>query len=287
VSSEVRCLGAGDEALLFAFLEQHLDSSLFLLSNAERGGLVDRGEQFQGTYAAHLEEGVVTAVASHAFSGNVLVQGELGLAEAARLATKTSGRPVKGIIGPLALVYGTRSALGLDDAPVARALDDRLFVLELERLRVPALLGAAGIEFRSPTDSEVTSVLVAWRAAYHAEVLGALPSPELQARALGEMESLHRAKRCWVLARSGVPVALTGFNATTHGVVQVGGVYTPPELRKNGYARSALAGSLLLAREQGYTRSTLFTSVDNAGAVRAYTALGYEAVGDFALLLFR
>ena len=90
-----------------------------------------------------------------------------------------------------------------------------------------------------------------------------------------------------MLTRRGELVSFTGFNAKTRGIVQVGGIYTPPAHRRNGYARAAVAASLLLAREQGATRSTLFTDVENEGAVRAYTTLGYRAVGDFCLLLLR
>ena len=54
MSGEVRVLGAGDEELLFSFLEKHLESSVILVSNAERGGLVDRGEPNQGTYVANI-----------------------------------------------------------------------------------------------------------------------------------------------------------------------------------------------------------------------------------------
>ena len=135
MAGEVRILGAGDERLLLSFLENHLDSSIFLLSNAERGGLVDRGEALQATYAAYLRDGAITAVAAHGWNGNVLVQGDEGLEAAAVSAVSASGRPVNGIIGPRALAMRTRAALGLDDAPVARALENRLFVLDLGKLR--------------------------------------------------------------------------------------------------------------------------------------------------------
>lgn len=80
---------------------------------------------------------------------------------------------------------------------------------------------------------------------------------------------------------------MTGFSAKTRGIVQVGGVYTPPELRRNGYARAAVGASLLHERERGAKRSTLFTGSDNTGALRAYTTLGYRPIGDFELLFFR
>jgi GNAT superfamily N-acetyltransferase len=287
MSGEVRILGAGDEPLFFTFLEKRLESSLFLVSNAERGGLVDRGEALQATYAANVVDGTITAVAAHGWNGNLLVQGDLGLEAAAELATRTSRRAIKGIIGPLALVRRARSSLGLDSAPVARDFADRLFVLELARLRVPALLDDPDIAFRVPTESEVNESLGTWRAAYHEEVLGSERTPELEEQAVRAVNGWRRAERCWVLTRRGVPVSFTALNASTRGIVQVGGVYTPPALRRNGYARAAVAGSLLLARERGATRSTLFTNVENDGAIRAYTTLGYEAIGEFGLLLLR
>jgi GNAT superfamily N-acetyltransferase len=290
MAGEIRVLGAGDEALLFSFLEARLESSIFLVSNAERGGLVDRGEPLQATYAAHVVGGVITAVAAHGWNGNVLVQGDVGVEDAARAAvaaTMAVGRNVRGIIGPRVLVQRTRTALDLDGAPVARALDDRLFVLELAKLRVPAVLEDRRLEFRAPTAAEVAEPLAGWRAAYHEEVLGTSLTPELVKQAFDEVSGWRHRNACWVLARDGVPVSFTGFNASARGVVQVGGVYTPPALRRNGYGRAAVAGSLLLARSEGATRSTLFTAVDNDGAVRAYTTLGYEAVSDFGLLLFR
>ena len=112
-------------------------------------------------------------------------------------------------------------------------------------------------------------------------------TPELEEQAFHDVNGWRLGGNSWVLTRHGVPVSYTAFNAKTRGIVQVGGVYTPPALRRNGYARAAVAASLLLAREQGFTRSTLFTSIDNDGAVRAYTTLGYRAVSDFCLLLFR
>jgi predicted GNAT family acetyltransferase len=65
-----------------------------------------------------------------------------------------------------------------------------------------------------------------------------------------------------------------------------GGVYTPPKLRGRGYGRAVVAGSLCDARKQGSRRSVLFTRGTNVAAQRAYRALGYEVLGDFALVLF-
>ena len=82
----------------------------------------------------------------------------------------------------------------------------------------------------------------------------------------------------------GKPVAMTGFNARLPEVVQIGGVYTPPELRGNGYAKLAVALHLIEARTAGATRAVLFAASESAA--RAYIAIGFQPAGQFSLLLF-
>jgi predicted GNAT family acetyltransferase len=80
-------------------------------------------------------------------------------------------------------------------------------------------------------------------------------------------------------------VSYSVFNATLPEIVQIGGVWTPSELRGRGYARSVVAGSLLAAREQGVRRAVLFADPLNAAARAAYLALGFRIVGDYGLVL--
>jgi len=63
----------------------------------------------------------------------------------------------------------------------------------------------------------------------------------------------------------------------------VGGVWTPKALRGRGYARCAVAGSLLLARAEGARRAILFTNTGQAA--RAYEALGFTRIGEYGLLV--
>ena len=63
-------------------------------------------------------------------------------------------------------------------------------------------------------------------------------------------------------------------NARAADTVQVGGVWTSPELRGRGHARAVVAGALLVARSAGARRGVLFTGERNIPALRAYRALG-------------
>lgn len=286
VPSELRRLRAGDEPLLFDFLDRYIDTSLFLISNVEHAGLEDRGRHLEGTYVAHVEDGQLTAVACHCWNGNLLLQGDRGLEEAVLGAIDRTGRDVKGLMGPVALVKRARSALGLDAAKARLEESERLFTLDLNALEVPPLLSAPHIEFRVPTAAEVVGPLAEYRKEYLVETLHRAETPDLLATARAQMEGWHRAKTLWVLADAGRVVSMTGFSANARGVALVGGVYTPAELRGRGYARAAVAGSLLYARSQGSRRSVLFTPESNIPAQKTYRALGYEDVGDWGLVLF-
>jgi predicted GNAT family acetyltransferase len=88
----------------------------------------------------------------------------------------------------------------------------------------------------------------------------------------------------WVLAVEGKPVARSAFSGQLPDTVQIGGVYAPPELRRRGYGRGVVAGSLVDARARGVTRAILFT--ENPAARAAYLALGFRVVGDYGIVLF-
>ena len=284
---ELRVLSPGDEARLLEFLSAHIETSLISISNVERVGLVDRGEPFQATYVARFDAaGAITAVAGHAWNGNILLQGDAGLEPAVKRAVEVTGRPVRGLIGAWALVCRARRALGLESTPGSHDGPELLYSLSLNELRVPPLLSRSDVALRTPSAAETRDTLVGWRVAYDIETLGSLRTPELEQRACRMLEGWLAAGTLWVLTVGGELVAMTGFNAQARGIVQVGGVFTPESRRGRGYARAAVAGSLKLALARGAARSLLFTSETNHAARRAYEALGYRVIGDFGLVLF-
>jgi ribosomal protein S18 acetylase RimI-like enzyme len=285
---EIRVLGAGDEARLDAFLARHASSSMFLRSNLRAAGIVDHGRTYQATYAAALFEDQVVAVSAHAWNGVLLLQAPRSLETVARLAIDRTGRRVAGLAGPWPQVVAARAAVGLAGAPARMESREDLFDLDLDRLVVPAPLAADGGELvcRPPRDGEI-GLLATWRARFHVEVLGAADDLRLRQATRIEIEASVREEKAFVLLDRGQPAAFSGFNARLPDAVQVGGVYTPPQLRGRGYARAAVAGSLVAARAAGAARATLFTGVDNLAARKAYLALGFVITGDYGLVLFR
>jgi predicted GNAT family acetyltransferase len=283
--TEPSILGPEHAAELESFLRERAETSMFLRSNLRRAGMVDRGQPYQGTYVAWLEGGRITGVVAHYWSGFVSVQAEREPGALLRRALATSSRKVVGVSGPYAQVQAVIEQAGLADR--RRALDGRevLFILELARMQVPAELASGAVRCRKPAEADLPG-LIAWRAAYMAEALGQPASAETQATAAREVPARAREGGMWMLEAEGRPVAMTSFNAELPDMVQVGGVYTPPELRGRGYGRAVVAGSLLEARATGVARSVLFTGHDNLPAQAAYRALGYQAKGEFALVMF-
>jgi RimJ/RimL family protein N-acetyltransferase len=283
---ELRLLGPGDEGPLDAFLARHADTSMFLRSNARSAGLTDRGEPMQATYVAAVVGGKIAGVAAHCWNGMVLVQApETGHAGAtSREAVRRSGRIVTGFSGPWGQVVDARDALGLAGAATAKDSRDELYVVDLARLVVPPALAAGDVRCRHPETREL-DLLVDWRARFAVEALGAPDTPNLREASRDDVLLQHERGTDWLLLADGTPVSYSVFNAMLPEIVQIGGVWTPPEFRGRGYARAIVAGSLVVARKQGVERAVLFADPANEAARRAYVFLGFRVVGDYGLVL--
>lgn len=281
--ADVRILGAGDEEALEAFLVQHADSSMFLRANVRVSGLVNRGAVYQATHAAAFESGALVAVAAHTWTGNILLQAPVQLPAVVRAAVAESGRTVTGLIGPWGQVVTARDALGLERTPTSLNSREILYALDLVRLVIPDDLTHGRVRCRHPRSDEL-DLLVDWRIAYDLETLSDSGDPVACRRTVEHM----RAKGCdfLLVTEADEPVAFSAFNAVLPEAVQIGGVWTPVALRRRGFARAVVAGSLLEARGQGARRGVLFTAEGNWPAQRAYEAIGFRPVGDYGLVSF-
>jgi ribosomal protein S18 acetylase RimI-like enzyme len=275
--TSLRLLRPGDEPALVAFLAGHRDQTMFLRANLGAAGLVDEGRYQQGTYAGAFDDGALSGVAAVFWNGMLCVCAR-DPAAVARAAVAAAPRPLTGLAGAWAEVVAARAALGLDDRPAGLCSKEDLYALDLADLVVPARLA-----YRRSAEADLP-LLGAWRRAYGVEALH--DDPAAAPDGIEAVRAHHERGCLWVATDGGRPVAMSMFNARTAGDVQVGGVYTPPELRGRGHARAAVAGSLLEARAGGATRAILFTGDDNAAAAAAYRALGFRIVGDYGLVLF-
>jgi ribosomal protein S18 acetylase RimI-like enzyme len=282
----VRILKPGDEVALEAFLRPRVESSMFLIGNLRAAGLVDQGQTYQGTYAARFKDERIVGVVAHYWNQSLVLQAPVDLIALGAEAVQGSGRPVRGLIGPGDQVAAAKEALDIHGPNVQMDETENLYSLALDDLVVPGSLASGRVKGRRAEPGDV-DLLTEWGVAYSVEALGEENGPRLRQICRKQTERSLREKRTWVLEDEGRPVACSSFNTAIEEAVQVGGVWTPPDLRRRGYGRAVVAASLLDARSEGASMGILFTGEDNIAAQKAYEALGFRCIGDYSIVLLR
>lgn len=282
-----RVLKSGDEAALEAFVLPRISSSMFLLGNMRMSGLVDNGRPYTGTYAAAFEGDAIVGVAAHFWNGNLILQSPLEyLNDLWRTAVFAVNRPIQGLIGPAAQVAFVLDSVEITPDFIKIDEVENLYSLALADLRVPEALANGRLQGRRACDEDV-DLITQWRVEFMVEAMNEVDSADLRKYTRTGSERYIEEGRVWVLLDSDKPVAKTAFNTATKEAVQVGGVYTPPAFRSKGYARAAVAASLIDARNEGAQTAILFTGIENYPAQKAYTALGFDHIGDYRILLLK
>jgi uncharacterized protein len=282
----IRILESGDEPVLDTFLLPYTESSMFLIGNMRTSGLVDNSQAYTGTYAAAFEDERIIGVVAHCWNQNLIFQAPVHLDSLWRAAVEASQRPIAGLIGPNDQVSAVKEVLQIDESKIQFDELENLYSLRLKNLHIPDELSSGKLRGRriAPHDLEL---LTQWGVAYSVEALGDKNTPQLWESCRMSVEQSLNDRRTWILEDSGKPVACSSFNTAIKEAVQVGGVWTPLELRKRGYGRSVVAASLLDALCEGVEKSILFTGESNFAAQRAYTALGFEKIGNYRLVRLR
>ena len=271
----------GDEALIEAYLAKHFTTAMFM-----RGNLRDFGiGNTQAPYGMRFfirEEGEVTGIGGVGNGGAVMLQASGNPAEivvhmraalpAGFMPTVTTGAPE--------MVQAILEGFGAGAAPMQMNETEPLFLLPKSAL-VPQDM--TGFTLRPATMDDLP-LLAKWNHAYNLEVLGVVDSPESRKET---HEAAHRTiihGRQRLLVKDGDVVAQTNFNAALPDTVQIGGVYTPPALRGQGYARRAVAAHLSEAFSAGIKNSILFSASEAAS--QAYRSVGFKEIGSYRIVLF-
>lgn len=279
---DIRLLTPADRPALERFLADHAPQAMFLRANLARSGLDDGDRPYRGRYAAAFDGEAITGVAAHYWNGMLIL---LAPQHAARLAlVAAGGRRLTGLLGPQADIAAARAALDVDSGELR--VDDRenLFGLTLARMSVPALLRDGRAACRLAVKSDLP-LLTDWRLDFDIERNGATRSPRSLQAAQDAAAHWIEEQGQYILEVGGKPVAGCCFNARLPDMVQIGNVWTPPQLRGSGYGRAVIAGALQHAATAGVRQAILFTGEDNAPAQRAYLGLGFTRIGDYAIVL--
>jgi predicted GNAT family acetyltransferase len=81
-------------------------------------------------------------------------------------------------------------------------------------------------------------------------------------------------------------VSMAGLTRQVAGTIRVGPVYTPPGLRRRGYAGAVTAAVSRAALDAGADEVLLFTDLANPTSNSLYQRLGFQPVEDRVLMSF-
>lgn len=278
----IRAALSCDAGFISTFLEGYTETSMFLRANLAAHGIGSTGRHPHSCDVWLWEEDSrLRGVFALCADGTALMQ--MPGAEPALwdlLARELGGRHIAAMNGEAGQCAGARRALGHADATTILDRTEPLMVLSLADLHVPP---ADHHVLRRPHDNDV-ALLIEWRMAYNTDVLGIAPDAAGRSRAASHLAVLRQADALRVLEVEGQPSAMTAFNARLRDIVQVGGVFVPPEERGRGFGRSVVGLHLREAADTGVERGVLCAASDTAK--RAYGSLGFSAVGSYHLLAF-
>ena len=267
---------------LESFLKDRMETSMFLRSNLRDFGIGNTEALYAMRYFLREVGGVIQGVGAIANSGSLMMQATEGLPEiCAYMQSVLSHDTVYlAMLGESAQAEVMRKAFGLTGAPTT--MDDRepLFSLDLENLIIPQNPESV---LRPPEVADMP-MLFQWDYDYLVETGLREAGEDTKEASKQDVTRLVEAGKLRLLLHNSKPVAQTGFNAVLPDSVQVGGVYTLPEFRRNGYGRQAVALHLAEAREQGVEKAILFSA--NEYASRAYRGIGFEQIGHYTLTMF-
>lgn len=192
-------------------------------------------------------------------------------------ALRAEGRDVPGVAGPHEVAHrfaarwsartGTRTEVTM-----------RQGLYELAALRPPA--GVPG-RLREATSADLALAL-AWTDGFNDD---ARIPPEHRGGTVATVTARVRAGGLFFW-ETDAPVCMTLRGASTLRGGRVTGVYTPPALRRHGYASACVAAVSRRLLDDGWDRCFLFTDLANPTSNKIYSDIGYVQRFEYAMLRF-
>jgi uncharacterized protein len=150
----------------------------------------------------------------------------------------------------------------------------RLRIYEAEETRPPE-----GVPGRMrPYEDRDRELVIAWMDAFVDEAMTE-PPPDTSEEWL-ERRLDNRDSGILIWEVDGEAVSMGGYGGTTPNGNRIGPIYTPPELRRRGYASALTAELTQMILDRGRRFCFLFTDLANPTSNSIYQQIGYRPVAD-------
>jgi predicted GNAT family acetyltransferase len=133
-------------------------------------------------------------------------------------------------------------------------------------------------EMRVATEADLP-LLGKWVIGFYIDCFGKVMLPEEKIRNNIARNVEAGAWHFWQV--EGKPVSMAVSSRPTRHSISIGGVYTPPMLRRRGYASACVAALSQKLLDQGYKFCSLFTDLTNPTSNSIYMQVGYKPVANF------
>ncbi len=132
------------------------------------------------------------------------------------------------------------------------------------------------------------ALVMSWFGGFQRETLGEEDNEKrLRQSVRHYLTGNKRQRRMTVWEVGGKPVSMAGYSGPTPRGIRISSVYTPPDMRRNGYASACVAALSQYLLDQGYRFCFLFTDVENPTPNHIYQEIGYRPVSDVEKYVFR
>ena len=282
ISPHVHAVDESNLAAVFAFLERHIDTSMFMLNNLAANGPRVGAALNSGNCKVIEEKGDVCGVFYLTRRTIILAEtgGRTEFAPVILDCCRSEPIAIGGIIAEWKLAEAMWSILRRSPG-FSETLASKEILQACDLNRVPASVPALQVRHLCGDDFKQFDRLNAEACAEEGLPRHGTPA---------EREALFRlnadAGLWWGYFESAELVAMACLNAVYKNAGQVGGVYTVPARRRSGFSRAVMNALLSDAvHTHRLDRLILFTGEHNRAARRMYGTLGFMTIGDFALLM--
>lgn len=275
----IREAKAGDEQAILDFVKPHISSSMFIASNLQGYGLFNRTDPHGTTFWLSEKNGALEGVFAVTNNGYLMAQWpSAGAADWTEFARVLHGRSIVGMTGVEEQVDAAIASLNLPESAISLRRNDPLFDLELTGLR-------SEDQTRQPCETDVPMLLTWWQD-YMAATGQALKTEEAtKAETERRTKSAIEGGLVRLLLVDGQAVAMTNINARFQDIIQIGGVYVPPDQRGQGFAGRVVKAQLAELAQQGDRKAILFAASEDAA--KAYTRIGFQLIGNYRMVLLK
>jgi uncharacterized protein len=129
-----------------------------------------------------------------------------------------------------------------------------------------------------PYEDGDRGLVIAWMDAFVEEAMPEAPPEDSESWLERNRSNPDGGIELWV--DGGAPVSFASYGGLTPNGIRVGPVYTPPELRRRGYATALVAEVTQMLLDRGRKFCFLFTDLANPTSNSIYQRIGYEPVSD-------